>query len=230
MMRARAEERAVAARPRAQQLAARDYQEVVNFSFVDAAWERGSCRQREPDPPAQSDRQPAGRHAHRRWSAAWSPTCATTSTARSSRVRVFEIGRVFAARPEREGWRRSTSPASASRRASARIAYGPALEEQWGVRRPRPVDFFDVKGDVEALLAPRRARFVQAAHPALHPGRVARIDAGRQARSAGWANCIRAGSRNTSCRGRRCCSNSTASRSWPLPLARLSARSRSSRR
>ena len=29
------------------------------------------------------------------------------------------------------------------------IAYGPAFEEQWGVRASRPVDFFDVKGDVE---------------------------------------------------------------------------------
>jgi phenylalanyl-tRNA synthetase beta chain len=54
-------------------------------------------------------------------------------------------------------------------------AYGPAYEEQWGVPR-RAVDFFDMKGDVEAIIAPRAARFVRAEHPALHPGRSARIE------------------------------------------------------
>ena len=38
------------------------------------------------------------------------------------------------------------------------------------------MDFFDVKGDVESLLAPRRPIFVPATHPALHPGRCARVE------------------------------------------------------
>jgi phenylalanyl-tRNA synthetase beta chain len=46
---------------------------------------------------------------------------------------------------------------------------------QWG-ERERAVDFFDVKGDVEALLAPLKPRFVADAHPALHPGRSARVE------------------------------------------------------
>jgi len=56
------------------------------------------------------------------------------------------------------------------------IACGPALDEQWG-ERARAVDFFDIKGDLEALLAPLRARFEPAVHPhpALHPGRAARV-------------------------------------------------------
>ncbi|HEX5806564.1 MAG TPA: phenylalanine--tRNA ligase subunit beta, partial [Macromonas sp.] len=37
------------------------------------------------------------------------------------------------------------------------------------------VDFFDVKGDVEALLAPRVPTFEAASHPAMHPGRCARV-------------------------------------------------------
>jgi phenylalanyl-tRNA synthetase beta chain len=41
--------------------------------------------------------------------------------------------------------------------------------------RARPVDFYDVKGDVEALLAPRVPVFEPAEHPALHPGRCARV-------------------------------------------------------
>jgi phenylalanyl-tRNA synthetase beta chain len=54
------------------------------------------------------------------------------------------------------------------------LAYGPSDAVQWG-QASRPVDFFDVKGDVEALLAPRQAAFVAAEHPAFHPGRCARV-------------------------------------------------------
>jgi phenylalanyl-tRNA synthetase beta chain len=39
----------------------------------------------------------------------------------------------------------------------------------------RKVDFYDVKGDLEALLAPAVLRFEKLNHPALHPGRAARI-------------------------------------------------------
>jgi phenylalanyl-tRNA synthetase beta chain len=66
------------------------------------------------------------------------------------------------------------------------LAYGPVLEEQWGAPS-RAVDFFDVKGDIEALLAPTQAsaaRFVKAEHPALHPGRSARIEL--DGRAVGW--------------------------------------------
>jgi phenylalanyl-tRNA synthetase beta chain len=54
------------------------------------------------------------------------------------------------------------------------LAYGPVDELQWG-REDRVVDFFDVKGDVETLLAPLQARFEPGEHPALHPGRCARV-------------------------------------------------------
>jgi phenylalanyl-tRNA synthetase beta chain len=57
----------------------------------------------------------------------------------------------------------------------AGLAFGPSDALQWG-RRDRTVDFYDVKGDVEALLAPRRPRFVPAEHPAMHPGRCARVE------------------------------------------------------
>jgi len=54
------------------------------------------------------------------------------------------------------------------------LAWGPVDQLQWGVSE-RPVDFFDVKGDVEQLLAPRAVSFVAAEHPAMHPGRCAAI-------------------------------------------------------
>jgi phenylalanyl-tRNA synthetase beta chain len=45
---------------------------------------------------------------------------------------------------------------------------------QWG-QKAREVDFFDAKGDVQALLAPLEASFEPAEHPAMHPGRCARV-------------------------------------------------------
>jgi len=56
----------------------------------------------------------------------------------------------------------------------AALAYGPVDAAQWGARE-RAADFFDIKGDLEALLAPRQATFAPATHPALHPGRCARV-------------------------------------------------------
>ena len=56
----------------------------------------------------------------------------------------------------------------------AELAYGSAFPEQWGVAE-RDADFFDLKGEVELLLAPEVARFEKANHPALHPGRSARV-------------------------------------------------------
>ena len=94
---------------------------------------------------------------------------------RASRVRVFEIGRVFLRTPGRARGAARTWPASVSRCESAAAAFGSAAEEQWGVAR-REVDFFDVKGRSRSICsAPSRARFEPAAHPALHPGRSARI-------------------------------------------------------
>src|SRR5690606_11338091 len=57
----------------------------------------------------------------------------------------------------------------------AALAYGSAEALQWG-SASRSVDFFDVKGDVEALLAPRRPVFTPAEHPAFHPGRSAQVE------------------------------------------------------
>ncbi len=63
----------------------------------------------------------------------------------------------------------------------AGFAFGPRLPEQWGasVESKSAVDFFDVKGDVEALLSAAagldRFGFEPATLPCLHPGRTAQI-------------------------------------------------------
>jgi phenylalanyl-tRNA synthetase beta chain len=54
------------------------------------------------------------------------------------------------------------------------LAYGPALPEQWGIAT-RNVDFFDVKGDLEALTRPLLFSFEPTHYPALHPGRSAEV-------------------------------------------------------
>ena len=96
------------------------------------------------------------------------------------RVRLFEIGRKFVVR---DGTQASLEEVPVV----AGLAAGPVWPEQWSSPRT-PVDFFDVKADVEALLRATGAvdefRFESAAHPALHPGQTARILRG--AREVGW--------------------------------------------
>ena len=67
----------------------------------------------------------------------------------------------------------------------AGLIWGQAENTHWD-RPSRAVDFFDIKGDVEALFAgvSGRLRFDAASHPALHPGRSARIRLDGEA--VGW--------------------------------------------
>ena len=86
-----------------------------------------------------------------------------------SRVRLFETGLVFIANG---GEVHQPGMIGA-------IAVGPVAPEQWA-QPPRTVDFYDVKGDVEALLALSgcAVEFVAGTHPALHPGQTASIVCG----------------------------------------------------
>lgn len=71
------------------------------------------------------------------------------------------------------------------------VVCGDSLPEQWGLDR-RPVDFFDLKSDVEALLdltgAGTQFNFCAATHPALHPGQTARIE--RADTVVGWIGAL----------------------------------------
>ena len=61
---------------------------------------------------------------------------------------------------------------------------GTAFAEQWGETPRRPVDFFDVKGDVESMLALRHAvhafRWESGGSEWLHPGQSARVFRGER--------------------------------------------------
>jgi phenylalanyl-tRNA synthetase beta chain len=65
----------------------------------------------------------------------------------------------------------------------AAAAYGPAFAAQWDAPE-RPIDYFDVKGDLDALCVPIAPRLEPAPHPAFHPGRSARIVL--DGKPAGW--------------------------------------------
>jgi phenylalanyl-tRNA synthetase beta chain len=73
----------------------------------------------------------------------------------------------------------------------AGVVTGSSLAEQWGVPA-RPVDFFDLKGDVDALLALTGAggqfAYAPAEHPALHPGQAAEIT--REGRRVGFVGAL----------------------------------------
>ena len=94
-------------------------------------------------------------------------------TRKATRVRVFEVGRVFMRDPSVAEGELTVAGVHQPMRVAG-LAYGSADPAQWG-RKEQGVDFFDAKGDVQALLAPLQPRFVAATHPALHPGRCAAV-------------------------------------------------------
>ena len=162
-------------------LAARDYAETVNFSFVDESWERDFAGN---DAPVRVLNPIASQMSVMRTTLFGSliNVLRHNLNRRADRVRVFEAGRVFLRDPSVPASEMTVEGYAQPKRIGA-LAYGPAADEQWGLAT-RAVDFFDVKADVEALFAPRIPRFVKAEHPALHPGRSARIEL--DGRSVGW--------------------------------------------
>lgn len=91
----------------------------------------------------------------------------------AERVRLFETGQCF--RITEQGELRQTTLCGG-------IAFGPRREVSWA-HEGAAVDFFDIKGDVERLLAlgGREMRFAPIADPALHPGQSAEVLLGGEA-------------------------------------------------
>jgi phenylalanyl-tRNA synthetase beta chain len=163
------------------ELAARDYAETVNFSFVDAEWERDFAGN---DNPVRLLNPIASQLSVMRTTLFGSLVSVLRHNLnrRAERIRVFEAGRVFLHDPSIKAGELTVEGFAQPKMIGA-LAYGPVLEEQWGAPT-RAVDFFDVKGDLEALLSPAMPRFIKAEHPALHPGRSARIEL--DGRAVGW--------------------------------------------
>ncbi|HEY4319488.1 MAG TPA: phenylalanine--tRNA ligase subunit beta [Herbaspirillum sp.] len=154
------------------QLADADYQEVLNFSFVESAWESDFAGNAQPIELL-------------------NPIASQLSVMRStlvgslianvrynlnrkvSRIRLFEIAGVYLRDTAVQDGPLSVAGYREPKKVAA-IAYGALTDEQWG-QAGRNVDYFDLKGDLEALFAPAQLRFAKAVHPALHPGRSARV-------------------------------------------------------
>lgn len=153
-------------------LAQLGYQETINFSFVEERWERELAGNADPIKLL-------------------NPIASQMSVMRSSllgsliavlkfnldrkaeRVRLFELGRVFrkdASVPDSD----TTVAGFDQPMRVAGLCHGAVDTLQWGSAE-RNVDFFDIKGDVQALLAPLEPRFKPAEHPAMHPGRCASV-------------------------------------------------------
>ncbi len=155
------------------QLADLGYQEVLNYSFVEEAWEQDFC---------------ANPHPIR----LLNPIASQMNVMRSSlvgslvanvrynlnrkldRIRIFEIGASYRRDSSVADGALSVAGYQQTKRVAAMV-YGPVAEEQWGMAT-RNVDFFDIKADLEALFAPMILRFVKMEHPALHPGRAAQVE------------------------------------------------------
>jgi phenylalanyl-tRNA synthetase beta chain len=153
-------------------LAALGYQETINFSFVEAQWEKDLVGNADP---IQLLNPIASQMSVMRSSLLGSllQVLKFNLDRKAERVRVFEVGRVFA----RDASVQTTDTTVRGVRQPMKVAglaYGDPDGLQWG-RKAGHGDFYDMKGDVQALLAPLQAEFSPAAHPAMHPGRCAAI-------------------------------------------------------
>ncbi|WP_314441525.1 phenylalanine--tRNA ligase subunit beta [Massilia timonae] len=155
------------------QLADLGYQEVVNMSFVESAWEADFAGNPEP---IRLQNPIASQLSVMRSSLIGSLVANVryNINRKAGRVRAFEVGAVFKRNGEVQDGPLAVAGFDQPKHVAA-IAYGPAADEQWGMPS-RAVDFFDVKADLEALFAPRQLRFAKAEHPALHPGRCATVE------------------------------------------------------
>jgi phenylalanyl-tRNA synthetase beta chain len=155
-----------------ERLAAADYREVINFSFVEPRWEADFAGEANP---IRLLNPIVSQQSVMRTSLIGSLVANVryNHARKVARIRVFEAGRVFL----RDRGAKDGPLCVGGLRQPLRIAaaaYGPVLPEEWDAP-PRPVDFYDVKADLESLMVPLTARFESAPHPAFHPGRSARV-------------------------------------------------------
>ncbi|RYU63243.1 phenylalanine--tRNA ligase subunit beta [Methylolobus aquaticus] len=145
----------------------RGYQEAITYSFVEPTL----LQRLEPDVPSLAVKNPISAEMAVMRTTLWAGLldAALKNQARQeSRVRLFEVGTKFINAPE--GLRQPNVLAG--------LAMGPRRPEQWS-EAAGEIDFFDIKGDIEAMFVlsgrAKELSFVTAEHPALHPGQTAAI-------------------------------------------------------
>lgn len=158
----------------------RGYQEAITYSFVDPAIQQHLAVEGEG---AIALANPISAELSVMRTSLWPgllQAMAYNLNRQHERVRLFEVGRIFT----------GTSENVEQHRHIGGVICGSRYAEQWSEKQ-RPVDFFDAKADVEALLDlgnEDNIRFVVASHPALHPGQSARIYKNEQA--IGWIGAL----------------------------------------
>ena len=162
-------------------LVARGYQEAITYSFI----EPGLSKQFDPDHEPLALANPISADmAVMRTSLlpGLSKALLHNQNRQQARIRLFESGLRFV--PQANG-------ALLQEPMLAGIACGARLPEGWANGADK-LDFFDLKGDVEAILGQGGAlhsyRFEPAEHPALHPGQSARVLRGEQV--VGWLGAL----------------------------------------
>lgn len=149
-------------------LVARGYQEAITYSFIDPKWFELFNPGVEPLLLAN----PISADMAAMRSSLWPGLVKALQhnlNRQQDRVRLFESGLRFVG--QLQGLKQETMLAG--------VVCGSRLPEGWAQGHD-PVDFFDVKADVEAVLgfagASGAFTFVPGQHPALHPGQTARIE------------------------------------------------------
>ncbi len=154
------------------QMADMDYQEAVNYSFVEEDWEKDFAANEDPIRLLN----PISSQMSVMRSTLIGSLIANVRynlNRRANRVRMFEIASVFHKNPNQVDGEKTVAGYDQPKYLGA-VAYGPVVEEQWG-QPTRYVDFFDIKADLEALYFPKVFSFEKATHPAFHPGRCAHV-------------------------------------------------------
>ena len=157
------------------------YQETINFSFVDALWEEKLAGNLHP---IQLLNPIASQMSVMRSSLIGSllQVAKFNLDRKAFSVKIFESGRVFKKDDKVEDGLRTVKGIDQPMHLAG-LAYGPLQPLGWK-SQGKAVDFYDVKADLSHLLAGHALNFVAATHPALHPGRSARIDI--KGKPVGW--------------------------------------------
>lgn len=157
-------------------LVARDYHEVITYSFIAPETADALIPGNEPIRLANPLSADMAVMRPTLWAGLLS-TAKYNHARQQDRIRIFESGLRFI----------SQDNEIKQEKMLAGLIQGDAQEKQWGLDS-RPVDFFDLKSDVEAILSltgtPEEFQFVGDEHPALHPGQCARISRGEL--DIGW--------------------------------------------
>jgi phenylalanyl-tRNA synthetase beta chain len=159
-----------------QVLVDRDYQEVVTYSFVSPELQQLI----DPGMAGIKLANPLSAEMSVMRTSLWPgllQTARYNQSRQQERIRIFESGLRF----------RTEAEEISQQAMLAGLLTGNRLPEQWHAKQ-QAADFFDLKADLQALLALTGAAeafdFLPAEHPALHPGQTARVE--YRGKTVGW--------------------------------------------